>query len=63
MDMASIQLTFTSVTTIKNLLQSAVKLGTQNATLEPINEALNKVSAAQDALFNARDQLLTLNRQ
>lgn len=63
MDMASIQLAFTGLTTIKNLLQGAVKLGIKNATLEPINEALDKVSAVQETLFNAREELFKLQTE
>ena len=63
MDLTTIAAAITSAKALKELLQAATSLKLDNETLVRMNNALNEISAIQEKLFEARDQLFNLQRE
>ena len=63
MDMSIIATAMTNAKALKELLQAAAGLKIDNQILGRINDALNEVSAIQEKLFEAREQLFDLQKE
>jgi hypothetical protein len=62
MDFTTIAAAMASAKALKELLQAATSLKIDNETLVRINQALNEVSEIQEKLFEAREQLFSLQK-
>ena len=63
MDMTTIAAALASAKAVKELLQAATGLKIDTEILVRINKALNEVSAIQEKLFEAREQLFNLQKE
>jgi hypothetical protein len=63
MDMTVISGAMAAAKALRDVLQAAASLKIDNETLARINAALGEVSAIQEKLFEAREQLFTLQKE